>query len=107
VVRKLDDAWRVEIRALVSRTCAEQGVPVWVNDPGVIAKVVTLMGGSGAGGPRKRAEPRRAAAPVPSQSPHRVDSLDLDRSCARGGGADLHVTDDRLDDGALPVEVQR
>jgi hypothetical protein len=63
---KCDDAWRVEVRALVSRTCAEQGVPLRVSDLGVIARVVTLMGGAGGGGPRKRAEPRRAAAPAPS-----------------------------------------
>ena len=54
-----------EIRAWTERTCAEQGVPLKIRDPGVIRDVVTLLGQSRQTGSTrsgsKRVRPRTAA----------------------------------------------
>ena len=51
--------WREQVRAMVTRSCAEQGVPVLVSDSRAVAQVATLLG-NGRQGPHGK---RRAGGP--------------------------------------------
>lgn len=100
------DAWSDQVRALVERTCADQGVPVVVSERSVVDRVSTLLRPDGAVG---RAHARSASTPPgPSGSevPDRADSLDRHVSGASDAGEDFHVVDQRLDDGPLAVQVE-
>lgn len=89
---------REAVRALVERTCAEQGLPVTVGSPAVVEQVSALLGR----GIATSASKRRA----PSHSPDRLRALGVDVPSAHLAGVDDHVIEDCLDDGALPVEVE-
>lgn len=53
---------RDAVRAWLEASCAAQGVPVVVSDPGVIANVAVLLGGRGSA----RRPPAGGAAPNPT-----------------------------------------
>lgn len=72
------DSFAEQVRALVERSCAEQGVPVRVTDGATVSRVVTLLKGTEAG---TRAHARSAStepATAPSETPDRADALDGD-----------------------------
>jgi hypothetical protein len=100
-------SWRDEVRRAVERTCAEQGVPVHITDRTVVDQVVVLLRGVGAGGGAQARSAAPPPAPARSVSPGRMDTLDRDVSGSHGPGSDHDVVDQRLDDGALTVEVER
>ena len=100
------DSWALEVRALVERTCADQGVPVVVTERGVVERVSVLLG---ARRTRGRAHARSAStAPgrTRSEAPHGADTIDGHVAGASDAGEDLDVVDQGLDDGSLPVEVE-
>lgn len=87
------DSFAEQVRALVERSCAEQGVPVRVTDGSTVSRVVTLLKGTEAG---TRAHARSAStepAAAPSETPDWANALDGDRLSASGSGHDLHVLD--------------
>ena len=81
-----------DVRALVERTCAAQGIPVQASAPGVVAAVAVLLG---AGFSREA-----------SGSPDRLDASRVETVGLPLRGVDDDVMDDSLDDGTLPVEVE-
>src|SRR4051812_31876099 len=95
---------RDELRAWVSASCAAQGVPVFVTDPAVLARVGSLLGGR-PGAPARRASaeeaPRRRL-----QAPAHVDAGRVEASGSRGGWVDDDVVDDGFDDCGLSGQVQ-
>lgn len=80
-----------DVRTLVERTCREQGIPIHAASPTVVATVAALLG---------------ASPKVASGSPDRVDASRVETVAVAGSRLDDDVVNDRLDDGALPVEVQ-
>lgn len=85
--------WAEEVRALVERTCEEQGVPVTISDPTTVAQVVALLRGAGAGDGRKRGSASTSPAPARSEAPHRADAIDRDGAGSSHAGHDLDVID--------------
>jgi hypothetical protein len=98
--------WAEDVRALVERTCAEQGVPVQVTDRATVERVMVLLGRTDAGGARKRGSASTPPAPAASEAPDRLNALDGNCAGTTGPGHDLHVVDQGLDDGTLAVEVE-
>jgi hypothetical protein len=80
-----------DVRALVERTCREQGVPFHATSETVVATVAALLG----------VFPKGA-----SGSPDRLDAGRVEPVGVPGGGLDDDEVNDRLDGGALPVEVE-
>lgn len=98
--------WVDDVRALVERTCAEQGLPVQVTDRATVEQVVVLLGRTDGGGAPKRGSASAPPAPAGSEAPEGLDALDGNCSDASGAGHDLYVVNQCLHDGALPVEVE-
>lgn len=96
---------REQVAAWVQRTCAEQGVPVYVSDPATIDQVVTLLRGRTP--ERTRAERGSTGRPARSDSPDGPDAVGVERSPGDLGLVDDGVVEDGLHDGDLPVEVER
>ena len=95
-----------QVRALVERTCAEQGVPVQVTDRDTVERVMVLLGRRDAGGGPKRGSAGPAPAPADLEAPDRSNASDVDCASASGARHDLHEVDHGLDDVALSVEVE-
>jgi len=89
-----------ELAAFVTRSCERQGVPVFVTDAAVLARVTALLG---AGPP---APPKAGGRPAPSKTPHQLDPVRIERTSARGTGSDDGVIEDRRHDRRLAGEVQ-
>lgn len=89
-----------ELADFVARSCERQGVPVFVTDAAVLARVAALLG---AGPP---APPKAGGRPAPSQAPHQLDPVRIERTSARAAGADDGVIEDRRHDRRLAGEVQ-
>ena len=81
-----------DVRALVERTCAAQGIPVYASAPGVVAAVAALLG---SGFSREG-----------SGTPDRLDASGVETVGLSLRGVDHDVMDNRLDDGTLAVEVE-
>ncbi len=85
------------VAAWVEASCASQGLPLRVADPGVLNDVAGLLGASPGGG---RVAPRRSArvsgAPD-GREPARVEAV-----VAAPGGSDDQVVEDGGDDRVLP-----
>lgn len=96
---------REQVAAWVQRTCAEQGVPVYVSDAATIDRVVTLLRGGTA--ERTRAERGSTARSARSDSPDGPDAVGVERSPGDLGLVDDGVVKDGLDDGGLSGEVER
>lgn len=96
---------RDQVAAWVQRTCAEQGVPVYVSDPATIAQVVTLLRGGTT--ERTRAQRGSTGRPARSDSPDGPDSVGIERSPGDLGFIDDGVIEHRLHDGDLPGQVER
>lgn len=103
-VMALDPNW---LAGWVAASCAAQGVPVKVTDPGVLFRVGVLLG--------VRAGATRAhGAPAPSTWGHRPPLQPPDWPHALGvkaprpgdTGGDDGVVEDGGDDGGLPVQAQ-
>jgi hypothetical protein len=88
-------------RALVERSCAEQGLPVKVSSASVVSAVSCLLGaGREHGG-------LTAAAPM-SETPNRLDPVRVDAGPAPScGGPDNDMAEGCGDDGALAAEIER
>jgi hypothetical protein len=72
-----DPLWRDQVRAVVERTCAEQGVPLYVTDARVVDQIVVLLGRGGvAGGRTGSAERECVSGAAGSESPEWLDPLD-------------------------------
>ena len=85
---------REAVRAMVERTCDEQGLPVKVATPWVVDQVSWLLGrtvGSGRGR---------------SKSPDRLCASRINEAGAHMAGVDDDVLEDCFDDGSLPVQVE-
>lgn len=82
-----------EVSQWVERSCAAQGVPVLVTDPGVLARVGVLIGGTRGkpSGARDRLQPPLGNNPVGVQSV----------SAGLGRGLDDGVIEDGLHDRRL------
>ena len=94
-----------ELAAWVAESCARQGVPLKVTDTAVVSRMVTLLGSpDGRGG--LGGTPIRPDRRGPSQAPHDLHSVRVQRPGSWGAGVDDHVIDDRPDDGALASEVE-
>lgn len=96
---------RKQVAAWVERTCAKQGVPVYVSDPATIAQVVTLLRGGTT--ERTRAKRGSTGRPARSDSPDGTHAVGIERSPGNLGLVDDGVVKDRLHDGDLPGEVER
>ena len=82
-----------EVRAFVQRTCRDQGVPVLVTSPRVVAQVVALLGGIG-------------SSAHGSGTPNGLNACGVEPVGPTGGGLDDHVIDHGLDGSALAVKVE-
>lgn len=98
--------WTEDVRVLVERTCAEQGIPVQVTDRGTVERVMVLLGRTDAGGGPKRGSASSAPAPAGSEAPDRLNAIDGDHSGTSDARHDFHMVDQGFDDAALPVEVE-
>ncbi len=95
-----------EVAAWVVASCAAQGLPVKVSDPGVVRRVGALLGAPGAG---SRAHPRSGSTRPDagrSVAPHDADPGRGNGLGTWRPGADDDVVDHGPDDGVLSVEVQ-
>lgn len=105
--RALSGLPEVVLAAWVESSCAAQGVPVKVTDPGVMRQVATLLGQAPS---ESRADPRsgstRHAGDGSEVAPHDVHAGVVQGPGARLSRADGDVVDDRSGDGLLTVEVQ-
>lgn len=90
-----------QVREWVVASCERQGVPVAVSDAATVHRVVVLLTGRA---PQELPAGRRAengGSQLPDGNhARRVEPV-------RGGRTDDGVVQDRLHDGALPVEVER
>ncbi|GAA3774747.1 hypothetical protein GCM10022240_28160 [Microbacterium kribbense] len=87
------------LAAWVAASCAAQGVPVFVADPGVLTRVRTLLGAGGAErGGSAVAEPRTARLPL--QHPHRLNPPGVE--LVHGGREDRGVVEHGPHDRGLP-----
>lgn len=91
------------LAAWVTESCAEQGVPVKVTDPVVVARVGVLLTGRGPSGPQAERGPDGTGR---SELPDRHDSGRVEAVAGIGAGSDHGVVEDGGDDGALSVEGQ-
>jgi hypothetical protein len=83
------------VKALVERTCREQGLPVSVTSAAVVSTVAALLE-SGAGVDGRQLEP-----------PDRRYSIRVEAVAVSACRSDEDVVDKGLQDGSLPVEVER
>lgn len=91
---------REAIAAWVAASCAAQGVPVRITDPGVVAKVTVLLrGGLSRGGPRQGAQRGR---PPRSEPPGRDDPVGVELAAAGLAGHDRREVEHGGDDRSLP-----
>lgn len=88
----------------VNASCVAQGLPLFVTDSGVIARVCALLGGGTQGPGRSRR--RRDPAPLRLQAPNGDDPVRVEGSGGSGAGKDSDVVDDGSDDGGLAREVE-
>lgn len=94
-----------QARAIVERTCREQGVPVFVTAPDVLQRVWALLGGDGgAGAPRAQPRGRRRRR---SQSPDRLHPISVDLAGTRGRRLDHDMVEHRAQDRPLSIQVER
>ncbi len=102
----LSDAPEDRLRAWLESSCAAQGVPVLVDDPGTLMRVAALLGGaaSGPGSQARSARSRAAAARL--QPPDGLHPVDVEPPDTGTGRADDGVVKDGRDDGVLPVQVE-
>ena len=85
----------------VNASCVAQGLPLLVNDAGVVAKVCTLLQGGTPGPERRRS--RRGVAVARSDSPPGIDTGVVEGAGASGTGCDDGVVNDSPDDRGLNV----
>lgn len=85
---------REEVAAWLAASCAEQGVPVLITDPHVLAKVAALLSPPPAGSETARSA-GRSRSRARSQTPDRPDAGRV--QCATTGlsGSDDGVVEDR------------
>ena len=93
------------VAAWVQASCARQGVPIKVTDPGVVARVAVLLGSAGGAGARKRSA-RTYPPGGPSQSPDGHDPGRIQGSGAADPCGDDGVVQDCGDGGGLLVQVE-
>ena len=84
------------IAAWVTASCAGQGVPVLVTDPGVLSGVVVLLTGRAAPEGPQRVCAGPPGRPAGSESPHGLDPGRVHASGPWASGSD----DDVVDNGA-------
>jgi hypothetical protein len=78
-----------DVAAWLSASCVEQGVPVLVTDPRVLADVAALLSAT------PRSPGRRARAVKPSDPPDRSDPAGVEGPAALLSGVDDGVVEDR------------
>ena len=91
------------LAAFVEASCRRQGVPVKVTDAIVIAGVVSLLSGGAPDGGRQP----DTAAPMVSETPHRIDTGRVNLSGTIDAWGDDSVVEYSGDDGGLAGEVER
>ena len=91
-----------QVAAWTTTSCQAQGLAVTVTDPIVIGQVAVLLTDGAARGAPVRGDARNRR----SQAPHRLDTVDVERSATGGGRLDDGVIEDRGDDGLLAGEVE-
>lgn len=89
-----------DLAAFVVRSCEAQGVPVFVTDAAVLARVCALVGTAP---PAPAAGGRTAPA---SQAPHQLDTVRVEAASSWVPGPDHGVVDDRPHDRDLAVQVE-
>ena len=89
-----------ELAEFVARSCERQGVPVFVTDAAVLARVSALLG---AGPP---APPKAGGRPDTSKTPDQFNPARIELSSPRATGSDDRVIEDRGDDRRLAGEVE-
>lgn len=82
------------VAAWLSASCAEQGVPVLITDPHVLAKVAALLSPPPAG-PETTRSAGRSRSRTRSQSPDRPNPTGIQRSAAELTRGDDGVVEDR------------
>jgi hypothetical protein len=95
-----------EVAALVEASCAAQGVPAKVTDPGVVRRVGALLG---APADASRAQPRSGStrgAGGGSVAPHDVGPGRVQSLGSGDPGSDHDVVDQGFDDRVLPRQVE-
>ena len=95
-----------DLAAWVAASCAAQGVPVKVTDPGVVRRVGALLGAMPDGVRGRKRSGTRAPGGARSVTPHDADAGGVHGLDTGGTGADHGVVDHRGDDGVLTGEVQ-
>lgn len=83
-----------DVAAWLSASCAEQGVPVLITDPHVLAKVAALLGRPSAGSETAPSK-RRSSSRTRSQAPHRADAVRVHGVTTGLSGSDDGVVEDR------------
>ena len=91
-----------ELAAFVRRSCAAQGVEVFVTDAGVMDRVGALLGAATAGSGHSAAE----GGAVSSESPDDLGPVGVEGLGTGGSGSDHDVVNDGGDDGGLAGEVE-
>lgn len=97
------DSGLFDLAVWVAISCAAQGVPVKVTDPGVVRQVCVLLGATESG-PRLGRQPVRGPARRRSEAPERPYPLRVEGPGSGGAGVDDGVIEDGRNDGVLPGE---
>ena len=82
------------VAAWLRASCAEQGVPVLITDPHVLAKVAALLSPPAAGSGTTRSA-RRSGSKARSQAPDRPNARRVQGAAAELSGGDDGVVEDR------------
>ncbi len=95
-----------EVASWVAASCAAQGVPVKVTEPGVVRRVGALLGAAPDGARGRKRSGTRAPSGARSVAPHDGHAGGVEDLDPWGAGSDDGVVDHSLDDGVLPGEVE-
>lgn len=95
-----------EVASWVAASCAAQGVPIKVSDPGVVRRVGALLGGMPDGARGRKRSGTRGPGGARSVAPHDFDSGWVHGLGSGGAGCDDDVVDKGSDDGVLAGEVE-
>lgn len=90
------------LEAWVAQSCRAQGVPLKVTDARTVAKVLTLLSGR----PDRSGPGRPGRTDGRSETPGQLHPLGVESSGAGSPGSNDGMVEDRVDDGALLIEIE-
>ncbi len=90
------------LESWVAESCRAQGVPLKVTDPRTVAKVLTLLNGR----PDRSGPARPGRTDGRSKAPDQAHPFGVEASGAGSAGPNDGMVEDRVNDGALLVEIE-